>query len=126
MITDEDREVAGWRDVGAAWGSEAFARFKAFAADLGDVAGSHSEEPHWRLAWLGVAPEQQGQGIGSTLVRQMFTRVDAAQIACQLFTFAQRNVPIYEHLGFRVTRNTVLPRSGLRLWVMARPPRAQP
>jgi hypothetical protein len=47
MITDEDRDAAGWREVGAAWGSEAFARFKAFTADIGEVAGSLSAEPHW-------------------------------------------------------------------------------
>src|SRR5215211_4329660 len=63
MITDEDRDAAGWRAVGAAWGSEAFARFKAFASDIGEVAGSLSAEPHWKLAWLGVEPEQQGRGI---------------------------------------------------------------
>jgi GNAT superfamily N-acetyltransferase len=126
MITDEDREAAGWREVGAAWGSEAFARFKAFAADIGEVAGSLTAEPHWKLAWLGVEPGQQGRGIASTLVRHVTARADAEGVACQLFTFAPRNVPIYEHLGFRVTRETILPRSGLRLWVMAHPPLVQP
>jgi ribosomal protein S18 acetylase RimI-like enzyme len=125
MITDEDREAAGWREVGAAWGPEAFARFKAFAADIGEVAASLPAGPHWRLAWLGVAPEQQGRGIGSALVRQVTARADAEGIACQLFTFAPRNVAIYDHLGFRVTQETILPRSGLRLWVMGRPPRVQ-
>jgi GNAT superfamily N-acetyltransferase len=126
MITDEDRDAAGWREVGAAWGSEAFARFKAFAADIGEVAGPLAAEPHWKLAWLGVEPGQQGRGIASTLVRHVITRADAEGVACQLFTFAPRNVPIYEHLGFRVTRETTLPRSGLWLWVMARPPIVQP
>jgi hypothetical protein len=50
MITDEDRDAAGWREVGAAWGSKPFARFKAFAADIGEVAGSLSAQPHWKLA----------------------------------------------------------------------------
>ena len=126
MIPDEDRDAAGWREVGAAWGSEAFARFKAFAADIGDVAGSLSAQPHWQLAWLGVEPGQQGRGIASTLVRRVTTRADAQGVACQLFTFSPRNVPIYEHLGFRVTRDTILPSSGLRLWVMARPPLVRP
>src|SRR5688500_2675363 len=77
MITDEARDAAGGQEVGAAWGPEAFARFKAFAADLGDVAGSLSVEPHWHLAWLCVEPSQQGRGIGSALVRQVTTRADA-------------------------------------------------
>lgn len=56
----------------------------------------------------------------------MTTRADAEGMACWLFTFAPRNVPLYEHLGFQVTRDTILPSSGLRLWVMARPSRVQP
>lgn len=53
-------------------------------------------------------------------------RADAEGMACWLFTFAPRNVPIYEHLGFRVTLDTLLPSSGLRLWVMTHPPLVQP
>lgn len=124
-ITEEDRAAAGWKEVGAAWGREAVDRYQAFIGDRDNAVGSLAPESHWHLAWLGVEPGQQGQGIGSTLVRQMTTRADAEGIACWLFTFAWRNVPIYEHLGFHVTLDTNLPSSGLRLWVMARPPLVQ-
>ncbi|MBA2598368.1 MAG: GNAT family N-acetyltransferase [Chloroflexia bacterium] len=124
--TQEDRDAAGWREVADVWGSAAVARYQAFVADMGGVVGSLAPEPHWHLAWLGVEPGHQGQSIGSTLVRQMTTHADAKGIACWLFTFAPRNVPIYEHIGFQVTRDTILPSSGLRLWVMARPPLVQP
>ena len=124
--TQEDRDAAGWREVAAAWGSAAVARYKAFGTDMGGAVGLLDPEPHWHLSWLGVEPEQQGQGIGSTLVRQMTTRADAEGMACWLYTFASRNVPIYEHLGFHVTLDTLLPASGLRLRVMAHPPHVQP
>jgi len=52
----------------------------------------------------------------------MTTRANAEGVACWLFTFASRNVPIYEHLGFNVTLDTFLPASGIRLWVMAHSP----
>jgi len=52
----------------------------------------------------------------------MTGRADAEQIGCQLFTSVPRNVPTYEHLGFSVVQATTLPRSGLRIWVMARQP----
>ena len=99
----------GWQEVRAAWGREAVDRFQAFVADRDDAVGSLAPQPHWHLTWLGVEPGQQGQGIGSTLVRQMTTRADAEGMACWLFTFASRNVPIYEHLGFHVTLDTTLP-----------------
>jgi ribosomal protein S18 acetylase RimI-like enzyme len=125
-ITAEDREAAGWSRVGAALGREAVGRFQAFMGDRDDAVGSLAPQPHWHLTWLGVEPGHQGQGIGSVLVRQMTTRADAEGMACWLFTFASRNVPLYEHLGFHVTLDTSLPSSGLRLWVMAHPPCLQP
>jgi ribosomal protein S18 acetylase RimI-like enzyme len=123
--TEEDRDAAGWRKVGAALGSAAVARYQAFITDMGGAVGSLAAEPHWHLTWLGVEPGHQGQGIGSTLVRQMTASADAEEMACWLFTFASRNVPVYEHLGFHVTLDTLLPASGLRLWVMAQPPLVQ-
>jgi ribosomal protein S18 acetylase RimI-like enzyme len=124
-ITAEDRDAAGWREVGAAWCREAVDRFQAFIGERDDAVDSLRPQSHWHLAWLGVEPGHQGQGIGSTLVRQMTTCADADGLACWLFTFAPRNVPIYERLGFRVTLETLLPSSGLQLWVMARPPLVQ-
>ncbi len=125
-ISEEERNAAGWREVQAAWGGEAVERFRAFVGDRDAAVGSLAPEPHWHLAWLGVEPGHQGQGIGSALVRRMTARADSEGMACWLFTFAPRNVPIYEHLGFHVTLDTTLPSSGLRLWVMAHPPLAQP
>ena len=125
-ITAEDRHAAGWSEVQAAWGRAAVDRYQAFLGDRDDAVGSLAPQPHWHLAWLGVEPGHQGQGIGNTLVRQMTTRADADGMAYWLFTFAPRNVPIYERLGFHATLDTDLPSSGLRLWVMAHPPRLQP
>ena len=118
-ITEEDRDAAGWREVGVAWGAEAFARFQQFAADMRDLP---AQEPHWHLNWLCVEPGHQGQGIGGTLVRQMTSRADAEGVGCHLYTFAPHNVAIYEHLGFDVAADTILPRTGLRLWTMIRSP----
>jgi GNAT superfamily N-acetyltransferase len=123
-VTAADRDTAGWREVGAAWGAEAFARYQAFAADVGGVFAPLTAEPHWYLAWLCVEPSHHGRGIGSALVRHVTARADAERISCQLFTSAPRNVRTYEHLGFRILQETVLPRSGLRIWVMARRPGA--
>ena len=119
-ITEEDRNAAGWQEIGDALGPEAVDRFHTFLSDRDAALSLLEPLPHWHLTWLGVEPGHQGQGIGSTLVRQLTTRADAEGMACWLFTFAPRNVPLYEHLGFRVTLDTLLPSSGLRLWVMAR------
>ena len=120
-LTPEDRDAAGAQEVRAAWGAEAFARFQTFDADVGGFVGTLAQEPHWHLGWLCVEPDHQGRGIGGRLVREMTARADAEDVPCELFTFVPKTVALYEHLGFRVTADTVLPRTGIRLMVMVRP-----
>ena len=120
-ITPEAREAAGEREVAAGLGAEAYGRFQAFRADMGETFESHLPEPHWHLMWLGVEPGHHGQGIGSTLVRQLTARADTDDVACDLFTFVPRTVSLYEHLGFGVVLDTTLPRTGLHVWGMVRP-----
>ena len=117
--------LAGRRS-GLRWAARPWTASRPSSVTGDDAVGSLARKPHWHLTWLGVEPGHQGQGIGSTLVRQLTTRADAEGMACWLFTFASRNVPIYERLGFRVTLERLLPSSGPRLWVMAHPPRSQP
>ena len=124
VVTQADREAAGFAEVRALWGPEAIARFYGIGADVGEAESLAPADPHWYLHWLGADPSAQGRGIGSTLVRQMTARADAEDVVCRLLNFVPRNVPIYEHLGFRVILDTVLSRTGLRLWVMAHPPLA--
>ena len=120
-ITQDDRVAAGEREVWSALGAEASARFHVFRADMVGTLGSYLAEPHWHLMWLCVEPGYHGQGIGSTLVRQLTGRADADDVACDLFTFVPRTVPLYEHLGFRVALDTTLPQTGLHVQAMVRP-----
>jgi GNAT superfamily N-acetyltransferase len=124
-ITQDAREAAGERKVSDAFGAEAFARFQAFRADMGETFGSYLPEPHWHLMWLCVEPGHHGQGIGGTLVRQLTAHADTEPVACDLFTFVPRTVPLYEHLGFRAVLDTTLSRTGLRVQAMVRPSLSQ-
>src|SRR5215218_10399020 len=47
--TQEDRDAAGWREVEAAWGSAAVARYQAFVTDMRGAVGSLAPQPHWHL-----------------------------------------------------------------------------
>jgi ribosomal protein S18 acetylase RimI-like enzyme len=58
-------------------------------------------DTHWYLQLLGVDPEYQGQGFASRLLRGMLTRIDEEGLPCYLETELAKNVPIYEHFGFR-------------------------
>jgi GNAT superfamily N-acetyltransferase len=78
--------------------------------------------PHWYLWTLGVEPARQGQGIGGKLLSAGLERSDAQGLPCYLETHNPRNVPIYQHFGFRVFEESIVPNGELRIWGMLRPP----
>jgi ribosomal protein S18 acetylase RimI-like enzyme len=76
--------------------------------------------PHWYLAVLGVDPEFQGQGYASILVRSMLSRIDQESLPCFLETATEKNVPMYQHFGFKVIDEYYLPETTLKFWAMLR------
>jgi len=80
----------------------------------------HPKKPHYHLDPLAVAPEMQGQGIGSSLLRHFCEHVDQAKQAAYLGTDRPENVRLYERFGFSVIgKATAL---GVRIYFMWRPP----
>jgi GNAT superfamily N-acetyltransferase len=77
-------------------------------------AGGARERAH--LYFLGVRPEAQGQGVASSLVRPVLERHPRAWTETQ----NPRNVPLYEHLGFRVFGAEEASRLGVRVWALQR------
>jgi GNAT superfamily N-acetyltransferase len=71
---------------------------------------------------LGVAPAQQGRGLGRALLQPMLARADAEQVRCYLETFTERNVQFYTKLGFRVLVHDSIPGGGPPFWTMVRLP----
>jgi GNAT superfamily N-acetyltransferase len=81
----------------------------------------HVREPHYYIPYVGVAPDAQGQGLGTALLRPTLERCDHEGLPAYLEATSERNAALYERLGFR-------PRGELRLgtsppvWPMLRPP----
>ena len=73
---------------------------------------------------VGVAPEEQGKGIGRALLQPSIKRADTAGQPCYLETAQPANVGFYDRLGFRRVVDMVEPQSGLRLWTFRRDPAA--
>lgn len=77
----------------------------------------------WFLNTVGVAPEAQGQGLGSAVLVPGIQAAAHAGYPAFLETSSERNVKFYERLGFEVTAEILLPDNGPRTWCMRKDPR---
>lgn len=108
----------------------------AFNDRIGEIAGPHMErfdillelfaevhpeEPSWYLQFLGVDPVVQGKGLGSTALRAVLARADAAGQPAYLEATSTRNRALYERHGFRSIADIVLP-GGPTAYAMWREP----
>ncbi len=62
----------------------------------------HPTEPHWYLPLIGVDPIQQGNGIGSALMKHALVTCDRDGLIAYLESSNPKNVPLYERHGFEV------------------------
>ncbi len=75
---------------------------------------------HWFLLQVGVAPEMQGKGHAGKLLRPMLARMDAEGLPCYTETMDEKNVGLYEHMGFRVMEELAIPDTELVTWGLLR------
>jgi ribosomal protein S18 acetylase RimI-like enzyme len=81
----------------------------------------HIREPHFYIPYIGVAPGAQGRGLGTALLRPTLDRCDHERLPAYLEATSERNVALYERLGFQHLGEFNLGTSP-PLWPMRRPP----
>ena len=87
------------------------------------MEGRHPRKPpHWYLAFMGVAPEWQGRGLGTALMQPALEILDAAGTPAYLESSTPRSRALYQRNGFEVTGEFNLPSAGPPLWQMWRDP----
>ena len=77
-------------------------------------------KPFIYLQVIGVAPQFQGRGLGGRLLRALIEKSEQAGLPIYLETETGSNVRMYEHLGFTVVKNIMLPIISLPMWEMLR------
>lgn len=92
------------------------------AAFWGWVEEHEPREPLRYLSHIGVAPERQGEGLGSALMRDGLARADREGIPTWLETSKATNVGYYEGFGFRTVVDEDAPGEGPHIWFMRRDP----
>lgn len=87
-------------------------------AVLADVALPPAPDDAWTLATLGVHPDHRGAGLGTALAEAgLAAAAERGATAVALETSDERNVRLYERLGFAVTARTELA-DGPVVWSM--------
>jgi ribosomal protein S18 acetylase RimI-like enzyme len=96
-----------------------FYNIRGWMSWLDEVERYHPSEPHFYLEYIGVEPENQGQGVGSKLLQHLVAKADEAQVGCYLENSNPRNLPFYERFGFQAGEQKEI--IGLPAWLMWRP-----
>jgi len=98
---------------------DAGARYDAFW----DWLGSHvPDEPCYFMDIVGVHPTARGTGVGRALVAHGLARASSERLPAFLETGNPDNVPLYEHLGFRLVKRANAPDRGPTIWFMRADP----
>ena len=96
------------------------ARVPGLVSAMDVIDKKHPHEPHFYLPMIGIDPPHQGRGLGSALMRPILERCDRDGTPAYLESSNERNVPLYERNGFRVTEEVRLGRTGPAMWLMWR------
>jgi ribosomal protein S18 acetylase RimI-like enzyme len=90
---------------------------------MGDaMEKNHPHDPHYYLAFIGVAPRLQGMGLGGAMLEATVKRVDDAKAAAYLENSNPKNTKLYERMGF-VAKKSISPPGAPPLIAMWRPAR---
>ena len=77
---------------------------------------------HWYLAILAVDSQHQGKGYASKLLNEMLSYIDGEGLHCYLETEGKKNVSMYQHFGFEVVDEFIVPGTKDKLVAMLRKP----
>lgn len=75
---------------------------------------------HLYLSTIGIDEQWRGKGLASILMRPGLDMADKKKLPCYLDTHNERNIAVYEHYGFRVINESIIPDSTVRHWSMMR------
>ncbi|MFI1353731.1 GNAT family N-acetyltransferase [Streptomyces sp. NPDC020898] len=89
------------------------------------TAGIHpAGRAHEYLWMIAVAPDNQGRGLGTTLLQHVLDRCDREGLAAYLEASSARSRKLYERLGFDLLDRPLDLPDGPQMWPMWREPQA--
>ncbi len=130
MHSDKRKKRPFWRILtsGAIWpaiiiGIKALRKMQAFDQYVERKHKELASNKHWYLAVLAVDPQHQGKGYASKLLNEMLSYIDEEGLNCYVETEGEKNVSMYQHFGFEVVDEFVVPGTKDKLVAMLRKPK---
>jgi ribosomal protein S18 acetylase RimI-like enzyme len=114
---------SGGRVLQKRLGKKIMDRVMSFSTAVDTLHKKHAPYPHYYLFFIGVDPAYQKKRVASRLITPMLGWLDMQKIPCYLNTQNENNIGLYEHYGFQVIEQLVLPDSGIVHTAMLRKPR---
>jgi len=100
-------------------GFKSFKKCLAFDTFISNLHKEHRNTQHYHyLEFIGVDPIYQGKGFGSKLLRNKFKDLKKKGLPIYLDTHSQDNISIYQHLGFKIIDEVVVPDANIPQWSM--------
>jgi ribosomal protein S18 acetylase RimI-like enzyme len=113
-----------WPDALALARSVGWLRLPRVLRGIGLVDARHPRAPHWYLFAIGVDPDHQGRGVGSSLLRAVLSLCDERGEAAYLEASTEANARLYERHGFRLVDTIDVDQGGPTARLMWRDPLA--
>jgi ribosomal protein S18 acetylase RimI-like enzyme len=104
-------------------GKTVMGRLMSFSAAVDKLHKKHAPYPHYYLFFIGVDPTCQKKRVASRLITPILSWLDMQKLPCYLNTQNEKNIGLYEHFGFQVIEQLVLPDSSIIHTAMLRNPR---
>jgi len=130
MHSDKRKKKPFWRILtsGAIWpaiiiGIKAMRKMQAFDEYIERKHKELVPNKHWYLSILAVDPHHQGKGYASKLLNEMLSYIDEEGLHCYLETEGEKNVSMYQHFGFEVVDEFIVPGTNDKLVAMLRKPK---
>ena len=79
----------------------------------------------WYLFNLSIKKDAQGKGIASKLMRPMLQHCDEERMVAYLETNKGKNVGLYQHYGFDLMKEELIPKSPVTHYAMVRHPKGE-
>lgn len=133
LVTEGGEAATLWRAPGKAHSSiremirSAWPMWQALGPAIGRalavsnaIDAHHPSGAYWYLHIAGCDPVHQGKGLGGAAIRAGLERVAGSGLPAYLETPLEKNVGLYQSMGFELTGDWAVPKGGPRFWSMLR------